>query len=621
MPDRPIAQAVASIGEAAAPLAHRRALFATLAGATMVGLLWLAASAVPPRGLGAILFLALFAVTLPWSVVGFWNAAIGFLIISCARDPIAVVNPLAARVRGDEPVTASTAILMCVRNESPDQVIRNLAPLADGLAAARVDHLFHIYVLSDTGDPEIIAHEEACFGAFAAGRRDAIPVTYRRRATNSGFKAGNIRDFCDRWGADHQFAVTLDADSFIGAEAVLRLVRVMQANPTLGILQTLVIGLPSASAFARLFQFGMRLGMRSYTLGGAWWQGDCGPYWGHNAILRLAPFVEHCRLPQLPQRGPLGGPVLSHDQVEAALMRRAGYDVRVLPVEGLSWEENPPTLLEFIRRDLRWCQGNMQYWRLLRLPGLKLVSRVQLAFAILMYLGSPAWMAMVALGVVAIALADKSAVAVAGVRPAAGAPLFAIMLVMIFAPKIASGLDVLMRRPARRSYGGAALFLLNMACETLFSFLLSPIMALTHTAFLFRLLALRRGGAWNRQKRESHAVPWRLAWARLWPHILAGFAVIGIVAISKPGDVGYALMAAAGLALSAPFAVASAAPSIGAWLARLGVGRIPEETEPPVALLSLHLPVVEALRHRRSQASAAAPASGKERGAVPLNEA
>ena len=353
-------------------------------------------------------------------------------------------------------------------------------------------------------------------------RGDAIPVTYRRRAINSGFKAGNIRDFCDRWGADHEYAVTLDADSFIGAEAVLRLVRVMQANPTLGILQTLVIGLPSASAFARLFQFGMRLGMRSYTLGRAWWQGDCGPYWGHNAILRLAPFIAHCRLPQLPRRGPLGGPVLSHDQVEAVLMRRAGYEVRVLPVEGLSFEENPPTLLEFVRRDLRWCQGNMQYWRLLGLPGLKPVSRVQLAFAILMYLGSPAWMAMVALGAVAVALADRSVAPVAGVRPAAGAPLFAIILVMIFAPKIASGLDVLMRRPARQSYGGAALFLLNMACETLFSFLLSPIMALTHTVFLFRLLVLRRSGAWNSQKRESHAVPWRLAWARLWPHTLAG---------------------------------------------------------------------------------------------------
>ena len=156
------------------------------------------------------------------------------------------------------------------------------------------------------------------------------------------------------------------------AAAILRLVRIMQAEPRLGILQGLVVGLPSTSAFARLFQFGMRLGMRSYTIGSAWWQGDCGPYWGHNAVVRLAPFIAHCQLPVLPEKGPLGGHVLSHDQIEAVLMRRAGYEVRVLPEEDLGWEENPPTLLEFIRRDLRWCQGNMQYWHFLTLPGLKL---------------------------------------------------------------------------------------------------------------------------------------------------------------------------------------------------------------------------------------------------------
>ena len=191
-----------------------------------------------------------------------------------------------------------------------------------------------------------------------------IPVTYRAAHVNTGFKAGNIWDFCERWGDQHEFAVTLDADSFMTAAAIMRMVRIMQADPKLGILQGLVVGMPSTSAFARIFQFGMRLGMRSYTIGSAWWQGDCGPYWGHNAVIRIAPFIAHCRIPELPEGGVLGGHVLSHDQIEAVLMRRAGYDVRVLPEEDLGWEENPPTLIEFIRRDLRWCQGNMQYWLL-----------------------------------------------------------------------------------------------------------------------------------------------------------------------------------------------------------------------------------------------------------------
>ena len=211
--------------------------------------------------------------------------------------------------------------------------------------------------------------------------------------------------FASAGASAHEFAVVLDADSFMTADAVLRLVRIMQADPELGILQGLVVGLPSTSAFARLFQFGMRLGMWSYTLGSAWWQGDCGPYWGHNAVIRLAPFMAHCQIPILPGNGVLGGHVLSHDQIEAALMRRAGYAVRVLPDEELGWEENPPTLPEFIRRDLRWCQGNMQYWRFLFLPGLKLVSRYQLAFAILMFLGSPAWMGLLVLGTIAAVMA------------------------------------------------------------------------------------------------------------------------------------------------------------------------------------------------------------------------
>src|SRR5205807_10055383 len=164
----------------------------------------------------------------------------------------------------------------------------------------------------------------------------------------------------ERWGRDHELAITLDADSFMPAAAMLRLVRVMQACPEIGILQGLVVGLPSTGAFARIFQFGMRLGMRSYTIGSAWWQGDCGPYWGHNAIVRLAPFMAHCDLPVL-QEGAVKGHVLSHDQIEAVLMRKAGYEVRVLAEEGSSFEQNPPTLVEFIRRDLLWCQGNMQY--------------------------------------------------------------------------------------------------------------------------------------------------------------------------------------------------------------------------------------------------------------------
>ncbi len=595
MLDRTIAFAPVAAQDSAAATAitRRRALFAVLVASTMIAVLWLATVAVPPHSFGAISFLVLFAITLPWSVIGFWNAFIGFLIMRFARDPAVTVNPLAASIRGDEPIMSSTALLMCIRNESPEPVARNLQPLLEDLVKAGVERQFHVYVLSDSSDPEIIAAEVALIEQFTAQWHGIVPVTYRRRAINTAFKSGNIRDFCDRWGQDHEFAITLDADSFMPADAVLRLIRIAQANPALGILQTLIIGMPSVSVFARVFQFGMRLGMRSYTLGATWWQGDCGPYWGHNAILRLAPFIAHCHMPVLPGNGPLSGYVLSHDQVEAVMMRRAGYEVRVLPVEGMSWEENPPTLMEFGRRDLRWLQGNMQYWQLLAMPGLKPVSRFQLLFAIQMYLGSPAWMAMTAIGAVLLALSNTPSGKYVPVEAGAGTLLFAIMMLMTFAPKIATIIDVLLTPATRRAYGGIFVFAANIAVETLFMLLLAPLIALSHTIFMTRLFVFRRGGSWTSQTRQSHAVPWRMAFGKMWPQTVAGIAVLGIVAMKAPHDFTFALIGTAGLILAVPFAVATASPLMGRLFARIGICHLPEENEVPVALAPLNLPAIE----------------------------
>ena len=571
----------------------RRVLFFTLVAATTLAVLALAVVALSPGGLGMLdlLLLVLYAIALPWLVIGFSISTIGFLVMRFARNPLAVIFPAAARVRGDEPITAATAILVCIRNETPQRVMRNLAPLMAGLASAGVGERFHVFILSDTGDPDLAAAEEARLAAFAAEWRGRIAVTYRRRAVNTAFKAGNIRDFCREWGADYDFALTLDADSFMTADAVLRLVRIMQSDAKLGIVQSLVVGLPSTSAFARLFQFGMRLGMRSYTIGSAWWQADCGPYWGHNALVRLAPFIAHCELPALPG-GILGGQILSHDQIEAVLMRRAGYEVRVLPLEHQSWEENPASLLEFIRRDLRWCQGNMQYVHLLGLPGLRPVSRYQLVFAILMFVGSPAWIALLVLGTLAAAAAPTPA---DFIRADAGIPLFAATMIMWLSPKLATFIDVLTRAKERWSFGGTGRFLLSAAAETAFSLLLAPIMWFGHTLFLARM-PLRRTVGWAAQMRDDHAVPLGLACRALWPHTLVGAGVLLILALTHPAAIPYALPLAAGLALAIPLAVITAIPAVGAALVRWGIGRLPEETAAPVALDALALPAIVAAR-------------------------
>src|SRR5438067_2446347 len=240
--------------------AWRPVAFFTAVGLTMAGLIWLAVVALSAGGFGLVDFslVVLFAVTLPWYVIGFWNATIGLLIMRFAPDPVAAVTPVAGRVRGDEPITASTAVLLCIRNEPPGRAASLLEPLLAGFAARGIGERFHVYVLSDTSEPEIAAAEDAHFAALTSFWRGRVALTYRRRDNNVGFKAGNVADFCARWGKDHDLALLLDADSVMSIELLVKLVRIMQLDPRLGIVQSLVIGMPSASAFARIFQFGMR---------------------------------------------------------------------------------------------------------------------------------------------------------------------------------------------------------------------------------------------------------------------------------------------------------------------------------------------------------------------------
>lgn len=553
-------------------LHRRRMAFATLVVTTSLALLTLMAATLfndSPDAIGLAILLV-FALTLPWTTIGFWNAVIGFGVMHFARDPAGFVAPHLRSIQGNEPIDSDTALLICIRHEDTQRLARNLNWMLDGLVRTGHAQHFHLYMLSDSDQPDVIGDEKQVAAALQVRFGETLKVTYRNREVSGGFKAGNIRDFCERWGHLHPFAIVLDADSVMTPAAMLRLVRIMQAEPRIGILQTLVTGLPSSSPFARIFQFGMRLGMRSYTLGAASWQGDCGPYWGHNAILRLAPFTAHCELPVLPGKAPLGGHILSHDQLEAVLMRRAGYEVRVLPEEDGSWEENPPTLPEFIRRDLRWCQGNMQYLQLLNTPGLKPVSRCQLWLAIAMYLGAPAWLGMIALGLLRQAPVDMELFKV----------MFAITMAMSFAPKFATLIDVLLRPDLRRDHGGTVRVVISTALEVIFSMLMAPISAVSVTLFMLGLPFGREIG-WTSQQRDAAGISWLSAIRRLWFHALLGIGLGLAFWQVFPATAWLWAPFVAGLAGAIPLAVISADPRLGRLLAASGLCRIPEEARLP----------------------------------------
>lgn len=572
----------------------RRSVFCVLAVCTAAFMLWLMHQALSPQTPTAlyVALMVLLGFTLPWMVVGFWNAVIGLLLCQLSTEPTAAVLPREMDITDTEPLTTSTAILLCIRNETPERIERNLETMLKGLATPGIGEHFHLYVLSDTNESKIAEQEQACFDAMQARWRDRVGITYRCRTDNTGYKAGNIAEFCQRWGAQHDFALTLDVDSFMTSGAIVRLVRMMQANPRLGILQGLVVGLPSTSAFTRLFQYGMRLGMRSFTMGSAWWQADCGPYWGHNAVIRLAPFIAHCELPALTSRDGTTRHILSHDQVEAVLMRSAGFEVRVFPQEDESWEENPTTLSEYIGRDLRWCAGNLQYIHLLTLPGIKFMNRYQLALAIFMFLGSPAWISMLVLGTLTLSFTSNAA---DFAQSGESLTLLIFALLMWYLPKIAGALDVLLRKEERARFGGGWRFGLSLTLEMLFSILMTPITWLNHTIFIVGLVFGKKAG-WTAQSRDDHTIPLRDAIRQFWPHTLLGLVLSGLLLATHPAVLPYALVFFSGLLLSIPLAVVTSQPGLGRWMIAHQLLSLPEEINPPEALLALDLKALNLLQ-------------------------
>jgi membrane glycosyltransferase len=543
----------------------RRSAFAVLVAALATLLSWLLLRALLPGGISVVegLILACVLLTTPWAALSAANSLVGLGILLGARDAPAAVLPALSRLRPGAPAS-TTALLVCLRNEDMAAVLPPLARLLDGLAAAGAADRFRLWLLSDTQDSRAAAAEEAAIAAFAASH----PATrYRRRAENTGFKAGNVMDFLDHHLTDEAFFLTLDADSVMTPAAVLRLVAIMEAEPRLAIVQQLIVGRPATAAFPRLFQFGMRAGMRAWATGQAWWQLDAGPYWGHNAILRAAPFRDHAKLEALPD----GSRILSHDMVESVRLQAAGWAVRCLPAEDGSLEANPPAMPEFLRRDERWGAGNMQYLHLLRLPAFTVLGRLQLVQAILLFLGAP-------LHALALVLAALNAVTGGG----ADTPMGALALAMLahwlcyFAPKLAGYAHALIRKPVAEAYGGRAAFAQGAAAEFLFMQLFEPLSTLNKAIFLARLPFGARTG-WSPQNRADRGVAWADAARLLWPHTLLGLAFTAAFAATSPAALVLALPFTLGMVLAIPLCVLSADPGVSAWLRRRRIAATPEE--------------------------------------------
>ena len=555
-------------------MAARRLLVVIIVLAVTLLLAWLLRAVLAPGGwtVAKLLMMGSFLGAIPW--VGFClaNGAIGFALIMVRdwRRPA----PAAPIIAPDQ--LPRTAIAVTVRNEDMGTVLPPLRRLLDQLDAAGAGEQFALFILSDTADPASAATEEQEVVAFRTEDRDPTRVRYRRRTSNDGFKAGNIMDFLEHHADGFELMLVLDADSQMTAEAVLRLVRIMHDNPRLAVVQHLTVGLPATSAFPRLFQFGMRAGMRTWATALAWWQGDESCYWGHNAVLRIAPFRTHCQLPLLPG----GRHILSHDQIEAAMLAGAVCGVRLIPVEEGSAEANPPALPEFVRREMRWLAGNLEYRHLLSMPGLRPMGRWQLIQAILLFGCAPFYLIFM-LAAAWAAVTDKTS-------PFPAGPALAVILVWaasVYGPKFLGYFEILVSPTKRARYGGATRILTGALLETVFALLIDPITILNKTATTIRLVLGIRDG-WAPQNRGDRGIAWSEAFRLFWPQTLLGLVLFACFVTAGPIAMLWAAPLLGGLLLAIPFCVLTADPRIGAWMQRHRVAAVPEEFDATPA----HLP-------------------------------
>ncbi len=530
----------------------------------------------------SIVALTLFAINIAWISIPFVVSVVGFLRVVGRRG--------SAPPHGGA-LSSRTALLMPTYNEDPARVAAALDAMAHDLVAHGEGHSFDVFLLSDSTRGDIALGEQEAVWTLRRRLGDGIRIYYRRRAENTARKPGNIRDFCERWGRAYDHLLILDADSLMDGATLVRLAQRMEADPDAGLIQTLPRLHQGKTLLARLHQFAGRLYGSMLGEGLAWWAGDEATFWGHNAILRTEAFMTSAGLPVLPGEPPFGGPILSHDFVEAALIRRGGWSVSIAAdLEG-SYEECPSSLVDQAIRDRRWCQGNLQHVRVLTAKGLHWVSRLHLVAGIMSYLSSPFWLLFV---VSALALGVQYEFARQQyfahtptlfplwprIDPERAIRLFGLTMGILLGPKVLGWLSVVVSPRRLRESGGLLLVSLGFLLELLVSALIAPIQALIHCGLVADVLRGRDSG-WRAQHREGASLPWSLVLRRHRWHAVAGVALALVAYGISWQMLAWLAPAVVGMVLSAPLSKLVASSGVGRRVQRLGLLRTPEETRVP----------------------------------------
>jgi membrane glycosyltransferase len=523
---------------------------------------------------------ALYTLLFAWVTAGGVTAVMGFMV-QWRGDPYML--SAASVAHHTLPTDARTAVIMPICNEQVSAVFAGLRATCESLAATGATRLFDVFVLSDTSDPSLRAAELAAWKQLRdVLGDDGTRVYYRWRQRRSKRKAGNVADFCRRWGSDYRYMVVLDADSVMSGDCLLSLVRLMEANPRAGILQTAPQACGLSTLHARAQQFAGRVAGRLFTAGMQFWQLGESHYWGHNAIIRVEPFMRHCALAPLPGRGRLSGEILSHDFVEAALMRRAGYQVWLVPDLPGSYEQQPPNLLEELLRDRRWCQGNLRNARLIAEPGLHPVHRAMLATGVMAYLSAPLWLAFVLFGAFSWLHGGRPVMGAGPAIPLEMMALWACTVTMLALPRVLGVVAIVLRRELPQ-YGGAAALVKGALLEGLLSVLQAPVRMIAHSLFVVVALSGLKL-EWKSPPREATSVTWRDA-ARRFAPLSVGVAALLAAVLGTDLPVAWWLMPVAlPLLLATPLTVLTSRPGLGERARARGLLLTPEELATPTVL-------------------------------------
>ncbi len=549
-----------------------------------------------------VLLLGLFTLLFTHVAIGFSQAFFGFLILSDRATAATELVPAADELT-KLPVTA---IVVPIYNEEVGAVFARLRVMHDSLKSLGALERFQFFILSDSTDQEKALEEKLAWARMVAATDGADRIFYRRRKLPLNRKSGNIADFCRRWGSQYRYMICLDADSLMSAPTLVELVRRMENNHRIGILQTVPQAINGQTVWSRLQQFSMSLYGPIFAAGANFWQQEESNFWGHNAILRLAPFIQHCALPELPGQSAVGRRPMSHDFVEAALMRRAGWEVHLADDLRGSYEETPPTVVEHLKRDRRWCQGNLQHWPLALARGFKPVTRFHFLHGILSFVASPLLVLVLILGFVKnlSPTASNDGLFADAARAQTALVLFGFTMLLLLLPKFLA-LFLALRKGRAREFGGATRMVASAIFEMVLSALLAPVFLFFHAKFvLFSFIGKKV--EWNAQQRGCGASSaWREASDVFGLTTLLGLAASALTWWLTPGYFFWLLPIVLGWLLAIPLAALVGDWRLGERIRNAGFFLVPSEVTPANEIHALRYATV-ASRSRTANPVAAA---------------